>query len=253
MILVYKVFGIIFLGLGILCILYCLGISLDGFGTYFFLIWSVIGAFFIGVALLFFKPNLWQAIPLWMKTAGGIIIGIGLLLFVVVEGMVLSQFSKEPVGEPQYCIILGAQWKTSGPSIVLQYRLDKAIEFLEEHSDTKVIVSGGKGSNEPISEAEGMFGYLVEAGIPEDRIIMEDRSTNTYENLIFSEEYLEKTADSIVLVTNNFHMFRALKIAQKQGYENIQGLAAKSSLWFMPNNLLREFVGVMKDFLMGNL
>ncbi len=253
MILVYKVMGMLFLVVGILCILYCLGISLGGFGTYFFLIWSVIGVFFMGVALLFFKPHLWRAIPLWCRAGGGILIGIGLLIFVVVEGLVLSQFSKEPVGEPQYCIILGAQWKTSGPSIVLQYRLDKAVEFLEEHPDTKVIVSGGKGSNEPISEAEGMQGYLVDAGIAEDRIIMEDQSTNTYENLIFSEKYLDKTSDSIVLVTNNFHMFRALKIAQKQGYENIQGLAAKSSLWFMLNNLLREFVGVMKDFLVGNL
>ena len=178
---------------------------------------------------------------------------IGLIVLGIVEGLILSQFCAKPTEPAQYCIILGAQWKKSGPSRVLKYRLDKAVEYLEINPEVKVIVSGGQGDNEPIAEADGMCAYLEGAGISKDRIIVENRSSNTYENLIFSEQFINKKEDQVVIVTNNFHMYRAMKIAQKQGYEKVQGLAAKSVIGFLPNNLFREFVGVMKDWVFGNL
>ena len=152
-----------------------------------------------------------------------------------------------------YVIILGAQWKTTGPSYVLQKRLDKAIEYLNANPETKVIVSGGQGYNEPVSEAEGMKGYLADAGIDPERILAEDASTNTTQNLIYSGELLNKSEDSVVVVTNNFHMFRALAIAKKQGYLHVEGLSAGTFPLTVPNNLLREAFGIVKDFMANNL
>ena len=153
----------------------------------------------------------------------------------------------------EYLIVLGARWKSAGPGEVLRRRLDKAVSYLEQNPDTRVIVSGGQGDNEAISEAEGMRGYLLQAGIEESRILVEDASSNTYENLVFSGELLDRENDKVVIVTNNFHVFRALSIAKKQGYHKAEGLAASSVLGMGPNNLLREFLGVLKDFWVGNL
>ena len=94
--------------------------------------------------------------------------------------------------------------------------------------------------------------YLLTAGIEDERILVEDKSTNTVENLTFSGGLLDKENSRVVIVTNNFHVFRALKIAEKQGY-HAEGLAASSVTWMVPNNMLREFFGVLKDFVVGNM
>ena len=109
------------------------------------------------------------------------------------------------------------------------------------------------GYNEPVSEAEGMKGYLADAGIDPERILAEDASTNTTQNLIYSGELLNKSEDSVVVVTNNFHMFRALAIAKKQGYLHVEGLSAGTFPLTVPNNLLREAFGIVKDFMANNL
>jgi uncharacterized SAM-binding protein YcdF (DUF218 family) len=104
-----------------------------------------------------------------------------------------------------------------------------------------------------MTEAAGMAQYLEAAGIEPERIIQEDASTDTSENLAFSGQLLDKTQDRVVIVTNNFHLFRALKIAEKQGYLRLEGIAADSYPAMLPNNLLREFLGVVKDFFVCNL
>ena len=127
------------------------------------------------------------------------------------------------------------------------------MDYLESNPDTMVIVSGGQGADESVSEARGMQEYLLERGVAAERILVEENSTNTRENLLFSGELLDKQQDKVVLVTNNFHMFRALSIARKQGYIYIEGLSAGSYPAMVPNNLLREFLGVVKDWAVGNL
>jgi uncharacterized SAM-binding protein YcdF (DUF218 family) len=243
----------VFGGLGVVCILYCGGIAVAGFGTYFFLLWGGIGVGSLILSAILRSEKLMEAMPGWFK---GICCGIffaGLLLFCGVEGLILSQYGARAEPGADYLIVLGAQWKSTGPSEVLRRRLDQAAAYLLRNPDTKVIVSGGQGSNEHISEAAGMRDYLVNAGVREDKILMEDKSSNTYENLVFSGGFLDREQDSVVIVTNNFHMFRALSIAKKQGYKDVQGLAANSVLGMGPNNLLREFFGVLKDFWVGNL
>lgn len=247
--------GVVTFGaLGILCLLYCLAILLFmGYGTTFFLIWGGIAVLCAGIAYVLWHRVWVERLPKWIKAVAVGGFTAVLLLFLIIEGMICSEFGASPQPGADYVVVLGAQWKTNGPSYVLQKRLDKAVEYLKVNSDTKVIVSGGQGANEPISEAQGMRDYLIAAGIAEERIQLEDQSTSTVENLVFSSNYLDKTGDDVVIVTNNFHVFRAVKIAEKQGYENVEGLAADSYPGMLPNNMLREFFGVIKDFMVENL
>lgn len=238
--------------LAVPCISYCIAIGINGFGTKFFLVWGAMGAACILISVILAHRKFVDLLPRWLKIAVTAAFCAGLLLFVAVEGLILSRFDAQARPGADYCVILGAQWKINGPSEVLRRRLDRAIEYLNENPGTIAIVSGGQGPDEVMSEAAGMRQYLVNAGIAEDRILMEDRSTNTRENLAFSAALFDKDNSSTVIVTNNFHVFRAVKIAEKQGYR-AEGLAADSVIWMLPNNLLREFLGIMKDFLVGNM
>lgn len=250
----HSVGVIIFAVLGLVCILYCLTIALFmGYGSMFFLIWGVMGVAFVMLSILLSHREWLIRIPAWMKKCFVICSIIGIAFFAVIEGLILSQFNSNANPGADYMIVLGAQWKQNGPSYVLQKRLDAAITYLENNPETIVIVSGGQGSNESISEAEGMKGYLMQAGVEEERILLEDRSTSTYQNLIYSANLLNKENNTVVLVTNNFHVFRALQIAEKQGYAHIEGQSAASYPAMLPNNLLREFFGVVKDFFVGNM
>lgn len=244
--------GGILLGLGILCLLYCLFIFLFvSFGTWFFLTWGIGGLVLVGWGFLLLSQRT-EKIPRWIKICWGVLVAVGLAAFVVVEGLIFTEFGARAQPGADYCIVLGAQMKANGPSNTLQRRLDRALVYLRENPGTLVIVSGCQGSNEPVSEARGMYDYLVKAGIDPERIWMEEASRNTCENLEFSGKLLNRQENSVVLVTNNFHMFRALRLAEGAGYGHVQGLAASSYPWTLPNNLLREFMGVVKDFMVGH-
>ncbi len=243
---------LLFGAVGVACLIYCAAIATAAFGTFFFLIWGVMGAFCLLVAALLASERVKRAVPGWLKrTAAGLFV-LGTLIFCGVEGMILTRFGAKAQPGADYCIVLGAQWKAWGPSDVLKRRLDRALEYLEANPETVAVVCGGQGANEPMAEADGMRQYLMDAGIAGERILTENRSTNTRENLEFAAELLDKENSRVVVVTNNFHVFRAVGIAKKQGY-HAEGLAAGAVAWMVPNNLLREFLGVLKDFAAGNL
>lgn len=240
--------------LGVVFILYFLCIAfLVGHGTNFYFIWLFLGVGAIVFSLLLKKGFFAAHIPLWMRRMFLILVCIGCSLFLLVEGCIISGFSQKGQPGVDYVIVLGAQMKWNGPSKALQYRLDEAIRYLNENEESKVIVSGGQGPDEHISEAQGMYDYLVSKGIDEERILMEDQSKNTFQNLTFSAEFLDKEKDSVAVVSNNFHVFRAVKIARKAGYKEVCGIAAKGEPFLQYNNMMREFFGVMKDFLFGNM
>lgn len=243
----FIVFGIIFIGY-FLCIQF-----FAGHGTNFYMIWLLAGVLFILAGICIRKGIVLFHVPVFIKRT--LLLGMAFLgiLFVIVEGFIISGFTAKGEKGLDYIIVLGAQIKANGPSKVLKLRLDKAYDYLVENPDTQVIVSGGQGSNEPVSEAEGMYDYLVSKGIAAERIIKEDESKNTYQNLKFSGEYLNKKRDSVGIVTNNFHVFRAMQLAKKGGYEHVSGIAAEAELSMQANNMLREFLGVMKDWLFGNM
>ncbi len=130
----------------------------------------------------------------------------------------------------------------------MQYRLDKAKEYLTENPSTKCIVSGGQGLNEPFSEAEGMAKYLIEQGISEDRIIKEDKSQSTKENIINSSKYIESDA-SVGIITNNFHMFRALQISRKvRCWQHLRYFCKNQTHFSFLNNMVREYLAEIKFF-----
>lgn len=243
---------VIFGAVGVVCVVYCVSIGLNGFGTKFFLIWGGMGAVFLLISFVLSRRRFVESLPKWLKAVTAAGFWAGLLLFVAVEGFILSGFGGNARPGADYMVVLGAQWKAGGPSEVLRRRLDTAVEYLKENPDTIAVVSGGQGPDEIMSEAEGMRQYLIDAGIEAERILLEDRSTSTRENLALSAGLIDVENGRTVIVTNNFHVFRAVKIAEKQGYQ-AEGLAADSVVWMLPNNLLREFFGVVKDFLVGNL
>ena len=236
---------------GILCVLYCLALAITGgTGTWFFLIWGIMGIAFTLWGI--FRGRIWHVMPHWLHITADTLFLLMLAVFLFTEGCIISGFSKNTDKELDYIVVLGAQLKTTGPSRVLQYRLDTAYEYLTAHPDTKAIVSGGQGSNEPASEAQGMYDYLVKRGIEPGRIVLEDKSVNTEQNIRFSKEFLQADADKVGIVSNNFHVFRAVKLAKAAGYRNVVGIAAPATAFYLPNNMLREFFGVVKDFLMGH-
>lgn len=239
---------------GILCLSYFLCIAFFvGHGTNFYFIWLLLGCGAILLSILIRKGIWEQRFPAWFRRIFVILVCIGMSIFLIVEGFIISGFSKSAPDGLDYLVVLGAQMKASGPSKALQYRLDAAIDYLAKNPDTYVIVSGGQGSDEHISEAQGMYDYLVSKEISPDRILKEDQSKNTFQNLTFSAEYLDMETDSVGVVSNNFHVFRAVKIAQKAGYRNVHGIAARGEPFLQLNNMMREFLGVMKDFLVGNM
>ena len=137
-------------------------------------------------------------------------------------------------GEPQIMVIFGCQLRMDGPSILLKDRLDTALAYLEEHPDMTVVVSGGQGTNEPASEARGMYDYLTAHGVDGERIRLEDRSFNSRDNVAYSLEALAAkgcdTAEGVVLVSNAFHLTRVRMLwGRADGPGPVSVLAAPSS------------------------
>lgn len=232
------------IGLGGLCILYFLILVIFvGLSTKFNFVWLLAGVCLLLLGILLAKNKI--RLSKGTKKFIGVIVAAGFIIFLNIEGLIVSGFFEKGEENLDYVIVLGAQMKENGPSSTLKARLDRAIDYLEENPNTKVIVSGGQGSDEIISEAEGMKNYLVQKGIAEERILMEDNSVNTNQNLKFSSEYINIEEDTVGIVTSNFHIYRSVRLAKKQGYENVCGIAAKSHKFLLPANMLREFVCIV--------
>ena len=192
--------------------------------------------------------------PLWLKALLGLILA-GALAFGALFGAVPYGSYDHIRGEPQVMVILGCQVKPWGPSVLLQDRLDKALEYLEDHPDLTIVVSGGQGTDEPISEAQCMYDYLTEHGVDGAQILLEDQSGSTVENLrnsmeLLTQEGYDTTADMVV-VSNGFHLTRVRMLWSRVcgGDDNLSTLAAPSS--HLPSRLkmyIREPLALVKSF-----
>lgn len=191
-------------------------------------------------------------LPGAVKIAGGVILAAGLLLFLVLEGMIFSKMNEKGEKNLDYVIVLGAQVRGDVPSKALYKRIQKAEEYLKENPGTVAVLSGGKGNGENISEAQAMFDSLVAAGIDEERLLMEDKSTSTVENLKFSGKLTGKEA-KIGIISQNFHIYRALKLAEHQGFTDVCGIAAGSEPIYQPHFMVREAFAIVKEKLTGNI
>ncbi len=173
---------------------------------------------------------------------------------IVIEGIIIG-FPKHDTSNSDYILVLGAGLKDGyNPSAILRYRLNAAIECSEEHKNIgKIVVSGGQGIDEMISEAEAMKKYLVDNGISENRILVEDESRNTAENFEFSKKIIEKDSgrpieeSEIKIITTDFHAFRSSFLAKRHDYRNVTNYSSKTVWYLIPISYLREAFAVIKS------
>lgn len=198
------------------------------------------------------------------------------VVFISVEAVVFSAGRRAPADDAEYVVILGAQVRGEVPTLVLNARINAAAEYLDAHPNAVAVASGGKGIGETISEAEAIRRGLVRRGISEERILMEDCSTSTAENLRYTAEVIQNferrksgeeeeiplcgtfaspiriVSKNVVLVTNDFHVFRAVKLAKNLGYTNVSGLGATEFFAVTIQYYVREFFAIGKEILSGN-
>ncbi|MDR1306766.1 MAG: YdcF family protein [Treponema sp.] len=196
--------------------------------------------------------GVYKKIPRIIKLFSAIIITLFLLSFILIEGLIIRDAKNKNIENANYIIILGAGLNGANPSLALLQRLNAAIGYLKKNTNTDVIVSGGKGSRETVTEAEVMSKLLQNNGIEINRIILEDRSTSTYENLLYSGNLIDINK-KVVIVSSGFHLFRAKNIAKKIGYKNIGGIAGKTPLLLLPNYYVREYLAVLKETITNNI
>ncbi|MEY8304628.1 YdcF family protein [Anaerosalibacter bizertensis] len=181
-----------------------------------------------------------------------IIISIFVLLFLIIEGLIICNARKNDKNKKvDYILVLGARLYGSTPSPSLKERLDKALEYGKLHKDIRVVVCGGQGEDEDITEAEAMKLYLVSNGIDENRIILEEKSTTTYDNIKFAREIIQKNDSrkniNILLVTSNYHIFRSKFLAKRLGFIPF-GLPAKTPKTVFIQSYIREYFAIIKSF-----
>lgn len=208
------------------------------------------------VVYAIWMPKIHQWIRLlWQKTAGKVVLcifAVGLtaavvLVIVMTSLMVRAAYAKPP--ENATLIVLGCKAYGERPSIMLEERLKAAIQYLNANPAAACVVSGGQGADETISEAECMYLYLTDNGIAPDRIYKEDQSTTTRENLAFSYEIIkiQNLNESIAIATNNFHEYRAGKIADNLGLEH-GAASGHTALWLLPTYYARELLAILYEW-----
>lgn len=149
-------------------------------------------------------------------------------------------------------IVLGAQVTEDGPSMMLTGRINSAVRYLQENPDAKAVLTGGQGSNEPMSEAQAMYNSIVEAGISPDRLYIEDKAVNTGENIAFSEEIIKANGlnENKAIVTDGFHQLRAQIITKQQGLSGSVGsVNADTFPVFIPTFAVREWFALPNQVL----
>lgn len=226
------------------------------------LISAIAYGFTIGYSIPIILGILLIAISLWFKKlpeklrkmlTALIIIGIG--FFLVVTGIVITHGAKNTVDYTEDCIIVlgsGIRGETVLPT--MQNRLDACLDYYRRNDHAIIVVSGGQGPNESISEAEAMKRYLVSHGIPASQIIKEDKSHNTKQNFGYSKKILEQRFGgndyTIVCITSHYHIFRAERIALKQGFD-VHTLSANVDWHLLPFAYIREFLSILKYWILG--
>ncbi len=170
----------------------------------------------------------------------------------VISVFIINAANKTPANDSTV-IVLGCKVNGKSPSLMLSKRLEAAFEYLNEHENAICIVSGGQGYNEGISEAECMYNYLTEHGISKERIILEDKSSTTSENLEFSKKIIEERglSKNIAIATDGFHEFRASILAKKVGLNPTGAVSADTPLYLLGTYHFRETIAIANELIFG--
>lgn len=146
-----------------------------------------------------------------------------------------------------YAIILGAGLKGDQVSNKLKIRLDAAIAQIK-NEDMQIIVSGGQGDDEVIPESQAMYNYLVKNGIDFHRIIQENNSTSTWENIAYSDEIISQVPVNVVIFTSDYHMYRSKLLGKRVGWK-VEGYACRNTFTVRLNYIIREIAALAKDLI----
>ena len=152
-------------------------------------------------------------------------------------------------------VVLGAGVNGKSPSLSLHTRLTAALDYLEENPDVPVVLTGGRGYGEEITEARCMYDWLTARGVDQARLILEEQAGNTAENFAFSRKLLEEQSidpaeDRVAVITNDFHIARSRLIAARQGYGHVLGVPAELPwLHLEVNYYLREAFAMVKTWI----
>lgn len=187
----------------------------------------------------------------YMRSLSKIIIYSFLISFIVIEAFIYSGI-KEDENKGEYIVVLGGGINGKTVTATLAYRLDKAVELMTKDKDIRVVVTGGRGPGEDITEALAMEDYLLNKGIYKNRILKEERATSTYENFKFTKELLKRETGmetfKISIITNDFHMWRSKILARRCGFI-AYGVPAPSYKYLLPNFIIREYFAVIKSLI----
>ena len=202
--------------------------------------------------VIFLIALLFKKLGKLLKTL--LIVGVGVALifssFLIIYGKSDTvTYSEDAI------IVLGAAVHGKTPSLTLKRRLDKAVEYHTQNPDAVIVVSGGQGAQEDISEAEAMKIYLIENGVKSDKIIKEENATSTYENFKFSKEILtDKFGEeyTTAFITNEYHILRASLCAKQAGIEASTHLHSNTTLSYIVSGVLRECLAVIKYVVFKN-
>ena len=237
--------------MGAACLLYYIVIALyAGPAADFAWFWVLIGAALLLAAYL---TRCEGGAAMWIRRILLTLIAAGAVLSAAVSVPVIRAMTVQAPSGLRYVVVLGAQVRGRSPSRALKRRLEMAGEYARENPDTILILSGGQGENEDISEARCMLEYLTAEGIPEERLLSEDRSTSTKENLIFSDELTGCAQEPCGILSNNFHVFRAVTLARELGYRDPAGIPARSDPVMQVHYVVRETVALVTEKLKGEI
>ena len=200
----------------------------------------LLGMVILFTAIFFEKLNKWFKIILISCISVAVVCSSILILYGKIDNVTYKEDA---------VIVLGAAVHGKTPSLTLKRRLETAVKYYNQNPEVIIVVSGGKGPQEDITEAEAMKQYLIKKGVAQDNIIKEESATSTYENFVFSKLILDekfKNDYSVAFITNEYHILRAGACANRAGIKNLTHIHSDTSLSYIIAGSLRECLAVVK-------
>lgn len=250
-----KIKGTSMIILGSISIVYYFLLVTFGGKISFAEFWLMIGSFMFLIGIIKkLDKNKTIKLNKRMKWIFITLFSMGVASFIIIEGFIITSGISGEMKKSDYLVVLGAGLRGERMSLALSKRMHKSLEYIDKYPKVKIVVSGGQGPGEYITEAEAMKRFLINHGVSEKNIITEEKSTSTAENLKYTKDKLEQIDQrknmKISIVTSDFHMFRAKFLAKRVGFDTYE-VPAKLHLLLVPNFYVREYFAVINSYFLN--